>query len=838
GPQICELSVDSIENKVAFGTVFEDDEMNVSVHGVPLKPGHARVSVDGHIQPDGLVPVPIPGEIEHVREAIGSHLAWPQNLISLRTIVKKKRDVSQSKNKGEVHKIQQEFTYIKVSKKVPRQYKVLYKHATIFMKASGELIPIPCDSDVFGVEKTIYILYENLKALLEFDMIGQAAISAYMAHLHSTIKRVRKNDDVVLYGFFDPGANFNLNANFQRNVGSWLKEGNQNHIFFLPHNHQTIKQVNSQTGRGNKAPKIKNLVGSPKQPGGVECGYVVMRYMKEIIKDMEISFTSKWATKTRKSYTLEELDQAVQIVKSIISNDVAKDTRMAASLLSLHLHDCVVKIKSALERECPQTVSCADIMALATRDSTILVIYGVVHNTPLAKKYHLDTPMLLEYQDVTPLKMEYLFEAKSVESLADIYERFLTLLNNLSMVEKVYDHEDSNTKFLRAMNEEWETQTSIIRHPKERKSNNGKIVALKVNAKASKDRSVKAARKKNNLPQSDTDDSSSNPDDTDSETDKNVIDSDVMQLDALLVKGFKKMSKIKCYNCDEPGHFATECKKTKHDKGKNKALITSSKDWMNSTDSENEETCYTLMASFDAPVSSDSKKECLGYVDGVKDVDNENKTTRKTHVKFVSSEADEPNSTFEKGSTSASQEKLGNRKDTLVLDNGCSGHMTGNKSLLSEFERKAGPDVSYGDGNIGHTLGYGNLIIGKMLKEKKLSLKHLHVFGWYTRFLQLIFNFLCPNDEFDNDELLPVFQISEKAITNHIKRDENNNFSGHPFLPREDTTHLFSNPSIPSPKHNFNPVPKLASSSVSQKASVVPKKRLVKKSVKSKKRAQ
>ncbi|KAL8094306.1 hypothetical protein AgCh_036000 [Apium graveolens] len=50
-------------------------------------------------------------------------------------------------------------------------------------------------------------------------------------------------------------------------------------------------------------------LGSPKQPGGVECGYVVMRYMKEIIEDKEISFTSKWATKTRKSYTLEELDQ-------------------------------------------------------------------------------------------------------------------------------------------------------------------------------------------------------------------------------------------------------------------------------------------------------------------------------------------------------------------------------------------------------------------------------------------------------------------------------------------------------------------------------------------------
>ena len=44
--------------------------------------------------------------------------------------------------------------------------------------------------------------------------------------------------------------------------------------------------------------------------------------------------------------------------------------------------------------------------------------------------------------------------------------------------------------------------------------------------------------------------------------------------------------------------------------------------------------------------------------------------------------------------------------------------MTGNKSLLSEFEEKVGLAVSYGDGNLGQTLGYGNIEIGNIIIEK------------------------------------------------------------------------------------------------------------------------
>ena len=60
----------------------------------------------------------------------------------------------------------------------------------------------------------------------------------------------------------------------------------------------------------------------------------------------------------------------------------------------------------------------------------------------------------------------------------------------------------------------------------------------------------------------------------------------------------------------------------------------------------------------------------------------------------------------------------GNKRNVLVLDSGCSGHMTGNKSLLSEFEEKTGPAVSHEDGNLRQTLGYGNIKIRNVIIEK------------------------------------------------------------------------------------------------------------------------
>ncbi|KAL3380119.1 hypothetical protein AABB24_000642 [Solanum stoloniferum] len=104
---------------------------------------------------------------------------------------------------------------------------------------------------------------------------------------------------------------------------------------------------------------------------------------------------------------LNSCPEAEAIIFSWVESAVSQDPRMAASLLRLHFHDCFVNgcdasvllddtpsfsgektagpnlnslrgfevidnIKADLEYACPQTVSCADILSIAARDSVVL----------------------------------------------------------------------------------------------------------------------------------------------------------------------------------------------------------------------------------------------------------------------------------------------------------------------------------------------------------------------------------------------------------------------------------------------------------------------------------
>ncbi|KAL8133992.1 hypothetical protein AgCh_009170 [Apium graveolens] len=316
------------------------------------------------------------------------------------------------------------------------------------------------------------------------------------------------------------------------------------------------------------------------------------------------------------------------------------------------------------------------------------------------------------------------FDAKADESITDIYDRFLTLLNDLSLVGKEYDREDSNTKFLRALPKEWDTQASIIRHQYDLD-----LLTLDKVYGILKTHDLEIQQRKN---MKDTYESSDLDTDTDEDSEIKLDDPQVVQMASMLMKGFRRMRFVKsqrkcCYNKkyfgDGKGKFRKNegeySKERKIDKAKALFTSNSKKDWMDSSGIDNDEECYELM-----------ERMCQELI--------------RTNPDGLNPDGAIPDGSNPDGSFPDRKSSVGNKKNVLVLDIGCSAHMIGNKSLMLEYEEKVCRMVSYGDGNVGKTLGYGNIIIGNViisnvalvegLKHNLLSISQIADRGFYVVF--------------------------------------------------------------------------------------------------------
>ena len=168
----------------------------------------------------------------------------------------------------------------------------------------------------------------------------------------------------------------------------------------------------------------------------------------------------------------------------------------------------------------------------------------------------------------TILTQEYEhFDSKNNESLNYLYDRFVKLLNDLSLVDKEYDLEDSNLKFLLALPECWDLKATTIRdnynldettldeiygmlktHELEmeqrskRKGGKSRTVALKAEEECPKVATSRKGKGKALITKSDTESSSCDSDD-DSETEslpEMDADEEMMKLCALMVKGITR----------------------------------------------------------------------------------------------------------------------------------------------------------------------------------------------------------------------------------------------------------------------------------------------------------
>ncbi|KAJ8624537.1 hypothetical protein MRB53_033067 [Persea americana] len=128
--------------------------------------------------------------------------------------------------------------------------------------------------------------------------------------------------------------------------------------------------------------------------------------MALVIFSLLVVFLGSSSAQLSTSYYSKTCPNVFSAVKSTVQSAISNERRIGASLLRLHFHDCFVngcdgsillddtssftgektavpnngsargfevvdKIKSAVEKVCPGVVSCADILAIASRDSVV-----------------------------------------------------------------------------------------------------------------------------------------------------------------------------------------------------------------------------------------------------------------------------------------------------------------------------------------------------------------------------------------------------------------------------------------------------------------------------------
>lgn len=70
----------SIENIVAHGTMYETVSSDEAMH-TQLGDSNVCVTIDFVIVPYARLPIPVPGSVTLVGEAVGYQVAWPKNLV-------------------------------------------------------------------------------------------------------------------------------------------------------------------------------------------------------------------------------------------------------------------------------------------------------------------------------------------------------------------------------------------------------------------------------------------------------------------------------------------------------------------------------------------------------------------------------------------------------------------------------------------------------------------------------------------------------------------------------------------------------------------------------------
>ncbi|KAI5328215.1 hypothetical protein L3X38_027612 [Prunus dulcis] len=230
----------------------------------------------------------------------------------------------------------------------PSSLKTLCRYVETTLVPEDKTLQFTIDKEVFGRERDTFLLPEDITQLAGMEEIGATVVAVYMRDLHDVLKQANM---CSMVGFIDPAtvsANSGTIADRSRLVAARLQKTDGEQIFMMPYNpsrhwillivrakretvyfldslpgnrvvdeeaknivNSAIKIYNSHIARaGRKAVIWKTLSGTPKQPSSVECGYYVMRFMRDIIMDPSLAFEKNYAKGNQEApYPQEAIDE-------------------------------------------------------------------------------------------------------------------------------------------------------------------------------------------------------------------------------------------------------------------------------------------------------------------------------------------------------------------------------------------------------------------------------------------------------------------------------------------------------------------------------------------------
>ncbi|KAK9056189.1 hypothetical protein SSX86_027278 [Deinandra increscens subsp. villosa] len=228
-------------------------------------------------------------------------------------------------------------------------------------------IKVQCENDLFGYESYTYLTWNDFDKVFTMDEVSGAVVISYTMYLYEQIKNMPKRDHGIC--FMTPSATMQHERKAKaknvddssRLVADRLSTRKDNDIILLPYNpgrHWVLgvldmktstcyfldslrpRSVNPQFRQivdaaiglydvqsGSKKMTKLNWVNSrcPCQPGSTECGYYMLKFMKEIVQQGFEVLENDNIGGNRNEYTNDDFDEIREEWATYVANFIFRD---------------------------------------------------------------------------------------------------------------------------------------------------------------------------------------------------------------------------------------------------------------------------------------------------------------------------------------------------------------------------------------------------------------------------------------------------------------------------------------------------------------------------------